>query len=204
MKGFVKRYFYHVKVNQVIQFMTYSDILLLTGWGLVLPIIAVFITDQIEDGSLVLAGIASTTYLLVKSVFQIPVARYIDLKKGEWDDFWIMVIGSLCISLAAFLYIFATLPIHVIAIQVIYGVGGALSFPSWQAIFTRHIDKSEEGLEWSLYFTATDLGGALAASIGGFVASFYGYRTLFVVVGIMSLVGTAFLAGTTHKLKKRS
>ena len=199
----MRRYFYHVKVNQVIQFMTFSDIMMMSGWGLINPILAIFISQQVHGGSVILAGIASTTYLLIKSTLQIPIARMIDMKKGEKDDYRVMVAGSLFISLSAFLFIFVREPWQVIAVQVVGGVGAALSFPSWQAIFTRHIDKSEEGLEWSLYFTAVDLGGALSAALGGFIASYFGYKNLFFIVGIFSLVGTAFLAGITRKLKKR-
>lgn len=190
-----------VRVNQVIQYLTYSDILMLSGWGLVSPIIAVFFTEQIVGGSVAVAGLATTIFYVTKSLVQIPVARFVDLKKGEWDDFWTMIIGSLIISFSAFLLIFAQTPIHIYLIQIFYGIGTALSYPSWLAIFTRHIDKKEEGLEWSLYYTATDLGAALTAGLGGFLAANFGYRNLFFIVGVASLVGTAFLAGVTKKLK---
>ena len=190
-------------MNRVIEFLTLSDMLMLSGWGLITPIIAVFFTEQVEGGSVALAGLASTVYFLVKSFLQIPVARFIDSRRGEWDDYWIMIIGSLIISLSAFLYIFVKVPWQVVAVQVVYGIGGALSYPSWLAIFTRHIDKSEEGFEWSLYTTATDLGAALTAGLGGLMVSFFGYNLVFALVGIFSLGGTAFLAGVTRSLKKR-
>ena len=174
---------------------------MLSGWGLVSPIIAVFFTEQIEGGSVAIAGLAATIYFLTKSLVQIPVARFIDLKKGEWDDFWTMVAGTLLISVSAFLFVFARTPIHVYLIQVVYGVGGGLAYPAWLALFTRHIDKKEEGLEWSLYYTATDLGAALTAGLGGLLAATFGYRSLFVIVGFASLAGAAFLAGVTRKLK---
>jgi DHA1 family quinolone resistance protein-like MFS transporter len=183
--------------------MTYSDVLMLSGWGLVNPILAIFITEQIDGGTVVLAGFASTTYLLVKSILQIPVARFIDLKRGERDDYWVMIVGSVLISVTAFAFMFASAPWHVIAIQVISGIGGALSYPSWQSIFTKHLDKREEGLEWSLYFTATDLGAAMAASVGAVVAYIYGYQMLFWVVGVMSVMGTLFLAGVFSGMRKR-
>lgn len=175
---------------------------MMSGWGLINPILAIFISEQVHGGTVILAGIASTTYLLIKSILQIPIARFIDLKRGEWDDYWVMIMGSLFIAASAFIFIFVTEPWHVIFAQVVGGIGGALSFPSWQAIFTRHIDKREEGLEWSVYFTAVDLGGALSAALGGFIAAYFGYKSLFVVVTLMSLLGTAFLAGITHRLKK--
>jgi len=176
----------------------------MSGWGLITPIVAVFFTEQIKGGSVALAGLASTAYFLVKSILQIPVARFIDIRRGEWDDYRIMIAGSLIITLSAFLYVFITLPWQVIAVQVLYGIGGALSYPSWLAIFTRHVDRGKEGFEWSLYFTTTDLGAALTAGLGGLMAAAFGYKLLFVIVGVLSLFGTIFLAGITRELKKQT
>jgi len=188
-------------ISKVVQFLTYSDILMMSGWGLVSPIISVFFSDQIIGGDVKFAGLASTVYFVVKSVTQIPIARMIDKHRGEKDDFWVMIAGSLLITLAAFLYMFASLPWHVYGIQMIYGLGGALSYPTWLAIFTRHVDKHKEGMEWSLYYTAVDVGGALAAGLGGFVAATFGYKLLFWLVGVGSLMGTMFLIGIKEEMR---
>lgn len=92
---------------------------MLSGWGLINPILAVFFTEQIIGGSVAVAGLASTVYFFTKSIFQIPIARAIDLKKGEWDDFWVMVLGSLLITAAPFLFIFARLPWHIYGLTLI-------------------------------------------------------------------------------------
>lgn len=190
-------------INAVVQFLTYSDILMMSGWGLVLPIISVFFSGQIAGGDVKFAGLASTVYFIVKSVVQIPVARMVDKHKGEKDDFWVMVAGSLLISLSAFLYMFATTKAHVYGIQVLYGIGGALSYPTWLAIFTRHVDKNKEGLEWSLYYTSVDVGSALTAGLGGLLAASFGYQFLFWLVGVSSIAGTMFLIGIREEMKKR-
>jgi len=203
MKTFLRKYFSGVKINKVIEYLTFSDILMMSGWGLISPIIAVFFTDQIVGGSVEIAGFATATYFLTKSIVQVPVARYIDLRRGEWDDFWVMITGSLLITFTAFLYIFIKYPWQVYVVQAIYGIGGALSYPSWLAIFTRHIDKKEEGFEWSIYFTTTDIGAALTSGLGGLMVTQMGYKPVFAIVGVLSFVGTLFLAGITHNLKKR-
>jgi len=203
MKSLLKRYFSGVKINKVIEYLTFSDILMMSGWGLISPIIAVFFTEQIIGGSVQLAGFASAAYFLTKSIVQIPVARYIDLRRGEWDDYKVMITGSLLITLSAFLYIFIKYPWQVFIVQIVYGVGGAFSYPSWLAIFTRHIDKKEEGFEWSIYFTMTDIGAALTSGLGGLMIAQFGYQPVFAIVGVLSLVGTIFLAGITRNLKLR-
>lgn len=192
-----------VRIGKVVQFLTYSDIMMMSGWGLVSPILAVYFTENITGGSVAVAGLASTIYFLVKSVVQVPVARWIDLRRGEKDDYWIMILGSILITLSAFAYVLVRYPWQLYLVQVLYGLGGALSYPSWLAIFTRHIDKNEEGLEWSLYYTATDLGAALTAGLGGLMAERLGFIPLFFTVGTMSAIGTLFLVGIVGSLRRR-
>jgi|SRR3972149_7864523 len=203
MRTLLKRYFSGIKINKVIEYLTFSDILMMSGWGLISPIIAVFFTEQIVGGSVKLAGLAAAAYFLTKSVVQIPVARYIDVRRGERDDYWVMIIGSLLITISAFLYIVIQYPWQVFLVQVIYGIGGGFSYPSWLAIFTRHIDRKEEGFEWSIYYTTIDLGAALTSGLGALLVAQLGYKPVFAIVGVLSFLGTLFLAGIAHNLRKR-
>jgi len=68
-----------------------------------------------------------------------------------------------------------------------------VTLPAWMAIFTRHIDKEHEGVEWGVYRTLVDLGAAGAASLGGFLAYRLGFMPLFILVSIISLIGSLFL-----------
>jgi MFS family permease len=195
-------FFKNVTVNPVIRLLTYSDIMFYSGWGFINPILAIYFTDRIQGGDVKLAGIAIGIYFLVKSIVQIPVARYIDLEIGENDDYWVMFAGSIIVSLIPFFYLFISQPWQVYCVQVLQGIGAALSFPPWPAIFTRHIDKHEEGLEWSLYYSATDLGTAVAGVIGGVLAASIGYNFVLILVGVFSIFGTLFLMPIKRKLRK--
>jgi MFS family permease len=190
-------------IDKVIRFLTLSDILMLSGWGLVNPVLAIFFADQIQGGNVEIAGLAVGIALLTKSLSQVPLAWIIDKKRGEIDDFWVMITGSLIISLSAFLFIFARTVTHIFFIQIISGFGTALSYPSWLAIFTRHLDTHKEGFEWSLYYSATDLGGALVAGLGGAMANYLGFKPLFLLVGLLSLLGTAFLFVCYSDMRKK-
>ena len=195
-----RRFFPHV--NRAIRILTISDILVVSGFGLIAPVFAVYLTEQIQGGSLEVVGFASTIYLLTKSLLQIPVAEYIDQKRGEKDDFYAMLIGAILISFTPLIYLFATSPFHVYLAQVLYGIGGAFTYPSWLAIFTRHIDRNKEGFEWSVYYTATDLGGALTAALGGILAQNLGFRPLFLVVFVLSVLGSFLLLCVQQHMRK--
>lgn len=144
-------YFSIKEISPVVRFLTISDFLIIGGFGLITPIFAVFIVENINGGSLEVVGIATTIYLLTKSVGQIPAAILIDKIKGEKDDFWAMLLGSIIFSLVPLLYLIIDSPIELYLVQFFYGLVVAFTFPSWYAIFTRHIDKNKEGLEWGIY-----------------------------------------------------
>ena len=188
-------------VNKIIRILTISDLIILSGYGLISPIFAIFITDSIKGGTVEVIGIAMAIYLLAKSFGQIPVATTIDKIKGEKDDFWFLFSGSIIFSLVPLFYLVINAPWQLYLVQVLYGLADGAVLPSWYAIFTRHVDKNHEGIEWGIYRTLTDLGGAGAASIGGFLAYRFGFSSLFLTISIMSFIGTMFLLGIRKNFK---
>jgi len=191
-------------INHVAQVLTVSDILILSGFGLISPIFAVFITHQIKGANLAAVGLASTIYFLIKSGLQVPLAQLIDRIRGERDDFLAMFIGSLIVSFTPLLYIFIRSVPQLFFVQAIYGIGGALSYPPWLAIFTRHITKKKMGWEWSVYYTSVDFVGAAAAGVGGFLAERLGFRSLFLLVSLISFLGTFWLLKVCQSLKDKA
>ena len=179
--------------NKIIRTLILSDVFILSGFGLISPILAVFFTDQIQGGSVGVAGFASTIFLLVKSALILPIARFLDCTKGEKDDFYVMICGSVLTSIVPFSYLVIKTPLAVYAVQMLYGLGEALSYPSWLAIFTRHIGRRKTSFTWGLYYMLTNAFGAMTAGIGGVLANYLGFKPLFVLVGVMSLVGSSVL-----------
>jgi len=176
-------------VNKVVRILVLGDIMFFSAFGLIGPIFAIFITNQIVGATVATAGFAATINLLARALLQMPVARYIDRRKGEKDDFIFMVAGSTLISIVPFAYFFVSTPLHLYLAQVVLGIGGALANPGWYAIFTRHIDKNKEGTEWTLENTGVALAAAGTAAIGGVLAQHFGFHNLFLIVGIVSLLG---------------
>ena len=186
-------FFPNLGVNKIVRILIYSDFLLISAFGFLSPIFAIFLTQQLVGGSIQVAGFATTAYWLVKSIVQIPAAKYIDARRGERDAFWLLIIGSVLTSVIPFLYLFARMPWHIYTLQAILGIGAAISFPGWFAIFTRHVDKFKEGFEWSLHSVAIGLGFAGTAALGGILAERFGFAMIFILVGIASALGTVVL-----------
>ncbi|MFH1978871.1 MAG: MFS transporter [Patescibacteria group bacterium] len=196
-----KSYFNIRKINVVIRLLTFVDLIVIGGFGLIAPIFAVYITDTIKGGTVEVVGIASGIYLISKAISQIPVGIIVDKIPGEKDDFWFMFAGHMLFSIAPLFYIVISTPLQLYIFQFFYGLVVALAAPTWCAIFTRHIDKNYEGIEWASYTTLTELGAAGTAFLGGLLAYRFGFNVLFILVSIASFVGSIFLLGIYRKMR---
>ena len=174
----------------MVKLLILSDFVLMFGWGLVVPILAVFIIDNIQGGDVRVAGIAVGLYWLLKSLLQIPVGRYLDKNHGEKDDFYFLVGGTFLTSLVPLGFIFAALPWHMYVLQAFHALGAALALPSWCGIFTRHIGSGQEAQSWAWDSSALGIGAGVSGILGGIAAKTFGFVPLFVGVSVLGLIST--------------
>jgi len=167
-----------------------SDFFINAGFSVFAPVFAIFVTQQIDGGTLQVIGFAAAITQVFKVVFQIPVARYLDRNHGEYDDFYSMVTGSILTSAVPFLYLMASTPAHIYFFQAIYGFGLALLVPPWYAIFSRHLDKEQENIEWSFESVSIGIASAGAAALGGVLASKFGFQWVFILGGVVAVFGS--------------
>lgn len=190
-----------MRINHAIRTLITSDFLINSGFSIFQPVFAVFVTKQISNGSVEVVGFAVAIAQIVKSLLQIPVARYLDRNHGEYDDYYAMVIGSAIVACTPFMYLFAHEAAHIYIIQAFFGIGTALAVPPWYAIFTRHIDRMQENIEWSMESVAIGLSGAGAAALSGIVVTTFGFNAAFIVGGIFAMAGAATQIRIYHDLR---
>jgi len=183
-------------VNKVIKVYIYWDLVLNSAWGLLGPVFAIFLVQNISGGSLVegakVAGFATLFYWITKSIIQVPIGHYLDINHGEYDDFWAGVIGTIITGFVPFGYLLSTTAWEIYALQVIHAIGMALVVPSTYAIFIRHCDKGHEALESSLDSTLLGVGVGITGAIGGITAAYFGFQTIFLLAGVFTII-SAFL-----------
>lgn len=176
--------------NHVIKVLIATDVTLMSGLGFITPIFAIFISDRIAGGNLAMVGYAAAVYWITKSIVVIPFGAFLDRNHGEKDDLLFILIGSLLASIAVFGYIFASLAWHVYALQVVYAIGMGMNIPGYTAIFTRHIDKGREALDWSVRSSLVGFATGIAGALGGIAAQQWGFNTLFVLVGTIVFISS--------------
>ncbi len=184
-------------MNKVIKLLIISDIFVTTGFGLIDPILAIYIKEDLIGGTIFAAGLASMLFLLTKCLVQLPFSRYVDEHDNKIS--W-LIVGAFIIATVPFIYIFAKSIAYIYLAQVLYGLGSGLAYPTWLGLWSTHLDRKHESFEWSLYSTLTGLGTAGTAAIGSIIAQFIGFSYTFALVGIMSVFGCLILL----KLEKQN
>lgn len=179
--------------NKVIRVLIASDFLLQSGWGLIGPIFAIFITQQVKGGSLEAVGFAASIYWITKSLAQPFIARFLDIKKGEKDDFKVLIAGMYIANLIPLGYLFSTNIFQIFFLEFIRGLAMACVIPTWAGIFTRHIDKGWEAFSWSIESTSLGFAAGLAAAFGGIMVAIMGFKIVFVLVCLFGLSSATIL-----------
>ena len=184
----------YLGVNKVIRFLLIFLFVVNMSEGLFGPLLAVFITENIVGASLTTVGFAIAIYSIVKSIIQLPLAKRIDSKIGEKDDFHIMLIGAIIGIIYTFGYLFIKTPLHFYILAAFGGVGGACLMAAYYGIFSHHIDKKNQGFEWSLFSVGgLTVSTALGAAIGGVYTDMFGFNTTFITAGILNVIATIIL-----------
>ncbi len=175
-------------INKVIRKLIVVDFFTNSAFGSFGPVFAIFITQQISNGSATVVGFAVAVYWITKSIFQLPIAKFLDKTDGERDDFWAMFLGYFFAGFIPILYVFVKTPGELYAVQAIYGFLMAWAVPSWYGIFTRHVDKWRISFEWSLESVfAVGLANAGAAALGGYLVQNFGFNAIFIGAGLISI-----------------
>ncbi len=181
-------------MHKVLRILILSDLFIVGSFGLVQPIFAVYMLQNVAGTTLTAIGIAAAIQLVTKAILQIIVAKWTDDEPGNRRELWTLFVGSILMSLVSFGYIWATNLSFLYILQFLYGLGGALAFPGWVVIYSRYIRAEKAGYEWSVYSTVISLGTATAAAIGAYMAEIYSFTYLFVIIGVFSLVGSSFIS----------
>ena len=105
------------------------------------------------------------------------------------------------ISLGCLGYYFVYDQITLLGVQVILGLATAFLSPAYDALYSHYVNKREEASDWGLWESMGYVVGAVAAVAGGYVATLYGFKTLFLIMFLFALLG--FLTSLNLYRKKR-
>ncbi|MGB9707881.1 MAG: MFS transporter [Candidatus Pacearchaeota archaeon] len=190
-------------MNQTLKLLIFSDVFVLTGFALISPIMAIFIKENLIGGSIATVGIVAAITTFVRCILQLVFAHIAKPK----HRYRMAVTGTLFIAVVPFIYFFSTNVTHIYIAALIHGFGAGLANPAWFSLFANNLAKGKKGFEWAIYSSSVGIGTAVAAFVGSQLASKFGFEPVFIVVGILALIGCGILIGLSkaelkdHRIK---
>lgn len=149
------------------------------GAGLLGPLYTVF-AQKIGGDILEITG-AYALFLIVMGTLSIFVGRISDhhSKKN------LMMFGYLLNAATTFGYLLVDNPLKLFIVQALFGVAVALATPTWDSLFSVHLEKKHIGWEWGLSDGGPNVIMGVALVIGGLIVTYFSFQTLFIVMGVI-------------------
>lgn len=175
-------------MNTKIRLLLTLDGFRIAAFGLLGPIYAIFV--QKIGGDILDAGLAFAVYSITLGVIAYFVGRLGDRIKNQIN---LMVIGHILLSIGFFSYLVIKNPVQFMFAQFILGAGAAISDPIYDALFSANLDKGKQYSEWADWESLDFILTGVAAIIGSSIAEFFGFRILFIIMGLSSLISLFFV-----------
>lgn len=191
-----------MKINKAIQTLLIFIFIFNVAAGLYMPIIAIHLNQSVIGATLTTIGISIAIYSITKSIFQIIIAKRLDEFKGEKTDFIFLLTGIILAIIYSLGFLYIKNINHLYILQVITGVADASIMASYYAIFSHHIDKDSQGLEWSLFsIVGLTISAAIGSTLGGYLANKYGFNIIFILSAIFNTIAAVTLVSVFPYIK---
>ena len=140
-------------------------------------------------------GWVMTAYLLSAAVLLLPLGRLSDIY-GRKKFF---IAGVIIFTLASLFSAVATNSVILIIARAINGSGGAMLYATALALLTSAFPKNERGKVLGINVAAVYLGLSLGPTIGGFMILAGGWRSIFLLTAILSIIILPFALRNIEK-----
>jgi len=141
-----------VKLNNVVKCLIVFNTSIVAASGLINPVFAIFVVNNIIGGGVAVVGFATSIYMASFSIARLISAYYVDKVLSEGVVLsvvgalvvglsFLLYVGALVVGLSFLLYFAASRLWHVYAFQALNGLSTALRYSPIMSLFTRYIDK---------------------------------------------------------------
>ena len=176
-------------INPLIRVFITSDIFLWSAWNFVIPIFAVFVTENVPGGNLEIAATAYSAFLLTRVFFELASGKYME-KADKRTKLLFAVLGIVISSISYVGFAYTKSVFFIYFFYILNGIGLGISTPPKNTLFSSNLDRGKETSEWWMYDASTYISMAVSASVGGIIANQLSFQTLFLISAFLSLFST--------------
>jgi MFS family permease len=177
----------HFQMNPFVKAYIVSELFVWSSWNFVLPIFAIFVVNEIARANVETAAFGYSIYLMGRVIFELISGQYLN-KAGDKKKLLFTMLGIVCLSVAYLGFSISNTVTLLFVFYFISGMGLGIASPAKNAIFSMHLDKHKESIEWGIADASAFGCMALATAFGGFFVQQYGFRPLFVLAAIINLL----------------
>jgi ACS family D-galactonate transporter-like MFS transporter len=129
-------------------------------------------------------GVLLSCFFWTYALCQIPAGWLVD----RYDVRWVFGAGFLLWSGATFATGFSSSFGILLACRLLLGMGESVAYPSYSKILSGSFPQTHRGTANALIDMASKIGPALGIMLGGLLVASYGWRSLFISIGMVSLL----------------
>ena len=170
-----------------------------TGAALIFLLGAAVFLNYVDRGAVGIAaplmkselGLSEEAYGLVFSAFfwiYAPVQLFAGWLCDRFSVYKLMAGGILLWAASTLLMGFAGGFASLLVLRIMLGVGESISFPGSSKLIARHISPEHRGMANAMVATGIALGPAIGTLAGGLILGHWGWRAIFLVFGIATLL----------------
>ena len=182
--------------NQALRLLLITNGLVLLAAAMLGPIYALFVEEI--GGDLLEASLTGGIFALAAGITTLIAGRYTD--KLKENNSLIVSLGYTVMGIGFFLYTFVNSIWFLFIIQVIIGFGEAIYSPAFDTLYSKHITKTKAGREWGAWEGMNYFMLAGGAAIGGFIVTYLGFTTLFIIMGSLCILSSLWIYFTAKKI----
>lgn len=164
--------------------------------GMLGPIYAIFV--QKIGGDILDASWAYFTFTITCGVTIYLIGRWEDHQKHKEK---LIVVGYSLTAVGALGYIFVDSQASLVVVQIVLGLATAILSPAFDALYSRYVTKGRETSNWGAWEGMGYVVTAVAAIVGGYIASTFGFTVLFISMFISALAGAITSFGLFNNRK---
>lgn len=174
--------------NRALKILLATNAAVLFAGAMLAPIYAIYVEKV--GGDLLDASIAGGIFAFVTGVVSLVSGHYTDkIKESEL----IIALGFFILGIGYFLYTMVDSIRSLFMVQVFIGLGMAISAPSYDAVYTRHVVGHHSGKQWAAWESMAYITTAVGAIVGGIIATRFGFDSVFVIMSVLSLASALYI-----------
>lgn len=175
-------------MNDHLKVLLLSSYVWFFGEGLLGPLYALFV--QSIGGDILELTAAYSLYMIAMGICSIYVGNVSDHRSMEH----MMMAGYVLNAAGTFGYLFVDSPARLFLVQLVLGCASALATPTWNSLFSIHLDRKRVGYAWGLSEGGPKIIIGMAILLGGLIVTRFGFAVLFLAMGTIQVMAALIQA----------